>query len=233
MKFFDQFPVTAFISDASVDFTPLDFDAPLSQGQRAYLKKETGRDISQVFWRKQVHEDGIITARASASACHGCPDADAFITDHINLPIAIRTADCVPVFIYDPVKSVIGLVHAGWKGSYAQITAKTIKKMQRDFGSQGKDLKAAIGPSIRSCCYQVTEEFKTYFPKDMSMRAGQLYVDVVNANRRQIMSVGVSEANIIDSGVCTMCSRVNGKFEYFSFRRDADKAGRMISVMML
>ncbi len=68
-------------------------------------------------------------ARGAAADCKACPEADAFITNEPGLPIAIRTADCVPVFIYDPVKRVIALAHAGWKGTHKHIAAKTVKTL--------------------------------------------------------------------------------------------------------
>jgi YfiH family protein len=228
MKFFEHWPIIALTSDASVDFTPESFDTPLGFDQRAYLKAQTGRDIPQVFWRKQIHEDGIILAQGSVSQCRDCPDADAFVTKQEGLPIAIRTADCVPVFLFDPIKKAIGLAHAGWRGTKAQIAAKTIQTMRDKFGSQCYDLHAALGPAIRSCCYQVGPEFRDHFPEDVQERQGHLYLDVIAANRRQLVKAGVLPEHIADSGVCTCCSQ-----EYFSFRRDGVHAGRMISVMML
>ena len=85
MKFFDDPSVIAFISDASVDFTTQDFDASLTHAQSAYLKTHTGIDIPRVFWRKQVHGDGVLVAGKDACA-KGCPDADALITDRKNVP---------------------------------------------------------------------------------------------------------------------------------------------------
>ena len=225
MRFFKDFPLVSLISDAAVDFTPTDFDAPLTDLQRAYLKTHTGRDLPQVFWRKQVHGNEVLTAKPSAK---GCPDADSYITDQKNLPIAIRTADCVPVFIYDPIKHVIGLVHAGWKGTHLRITAKTVVEMKEKYGCKPADLKAVLGPSIRPFCYEVGPEFKEYFPLDILERGGKMYVDVTAENHRQLTGAGLSKENIFDCGVCTYCNP-----GYFSFRRDAQKAGRMISVMML
>ena len=206
MKFFNDPSVIALISDASVDFTTQDFDAPLTPTQSVYLKTHTGVDIPRVFWRKQVHGDDVLIAGKDACA-KGCPDADALITDQKNVPIAIRTADCVPVFIYDPLKQVIGLAHAGWKGTRQRIAAKTVQEMQDKFGCRCYDLKVALGPSIRPCCYEV---------------------DIVTANRRQLAEAGIPDGNIFDGGVCTCCNK-----DYFSFRRDGEKAGRMISLMML
>jgi YfiH family protein len=217
--------IIALTSDASIDFTPRDFDAPLTEEQRAYLKKKSGKDIPEVFWRKQVHGDNVLLAKASPK---GCPDADGYITNQKNVALAIRTADCVPVFIFDPRRRVIGLAHAGWKGTHQKIAAKTVRQMKSHYSSQPEDLKVVLGPSIRECCYQVGSEFKVHFPAHVKERAGHLYADIVGANRDQLLDVGVRPENIFDSGICTCCDK-----HYFSFRRDGDKAGRMISLMML
>ena len=218
--------VKALTSDASIDFTPADFDAPLTVAQQAYLKKKLDVDIPQVFWRKQIHGDDILVAKGTDSK--GCSDADAYITNKRLLPIAIRTADCVPVFIFDPVQKAIGLAHAGWKGTQKEIVSKTIERMQDSFHSQCYDLKVALGPSIRSCCYQVREEFRNYFPYDILERNGHLYADIVAVNHKQLLEAGIKPENILDVGICTCCNK-----DYFSFRRDGDKSGRMISLMML
>jgi YfiH family protein len=225
--FFKDEAVLAMISEASVDFTPADFDSPLSLDQRAYIKKYGGVDVREVFWRKQVHGDAVLIARGKASA-QGYPDADAYITDEKFLPIAIRTADCVPVFIFDGQKPAIGLAHAGWKGTYQSIALKTVLRMQEEYASKASDLKIVLGPSIRECCYQVGEEFRDYFPGHVKTRAGHLYLDVISANRDQLIQAGIRPENIFDSGLCTCCNK-----NYFSFRRDGQKAGRMISLMML
>ena len=216
------------ISDSSIDFASDDFDAPLSFAQRAFLREKSGVEIPRVFWRKQVHGDHIIVAQGGAEGSKGCPDADAYVTDEKDLPLAIRTADCVPVFIFDPLRRAIGLAHAGWRGTYKSIAAKTVLKMQEKFLSQPQDLKAILGPSIRECCYQVGEEFRDYFSAFVRDRGGYLYADVVGANRDQLLKAGVRGENIFDSGECTCCNK-----DYFSFRRDGAKAGRMISLMML
>lgn len=226
--FFKDEGIVAMMSDASIDFVPEDFDGPLTDTQRAYLQKNCAVDIPQVFWRKQAHGDNILAAQGGVGASKGCPDADAYITDEKNLPIAIRTADCVPVFIFDPRCRVIGLAHAGWRGTYKAIAAKTVQKMHEKYASQASSLKIVLGPSIRECCYQVGEEFRDYFPTHVQDREGFLYADMIGANRDQLLQAGVRQENILDSGICTCCNK-----NYFSFRRDGAKAGRMISLMML
>src|SRR5450631_2305950 len=134
-KFFKDEGIIALTSGGSVDFTPMDFDRPLTEVQRAYLYKYCGVDIPQVFWRKQIHGDDIVIVQGGVKTAKGCPDADAYITDEKNLPIAIRTADCVPVFIYDSIHHVIGLAHAGWRGTYKSIALKTVQKMQEKYKS--------------------------------------------------------------------------------------------------
>lgn len=227
-KTLDPAKLLSLTSTSVIDFTPQDFNAPLDLAQQAYLQEETGVDIPQVFWRKQIHGDDIVVAANSPAACRDCPDADAYVTNERHLPIAIRTADCVPVFIFDPVQKAIGLAHAGWKGTHQRIVAKTVKTLQDKFNSQCYDLKVAIGPCIRPCCYQVGAEFKQSFPKDIVERGGHLYLDVAASNHRQLLEAGVLAEHITDCGVCTCCDP-----NYFSFRRDGDKSGRMISLMML
>ena len=242
MRFFEGQGVIAFISDKEMDFTPTDFDAPLTAEQSGYLKKECGLDVSHVFWRKQIHGDDILVAKESSQ---GCSDADAYITNQKNLPLAIRTADCVPVFLFDSIKRAIGVVHAGWKGTYKDITYKTVMRMKEVFGSKTEDIQAVLGPSIQPCCYEVGEEFRQYFPNEMvegegyprprtpeqregSERSGKLYVDVTKNNYKQLLKAGLKKENILSTGICTCCNP-----RYFSFRRDADKAGRMISLIVL
>lgn len=226
--FFENEKVIAVTSDAAIDFTPADFDSHLTVPQQKYLKHLCGVTIPQVFWRKQIHGDDILNVNGSVNSARACPDADAYVTHEKNLPIAIRTADCVPVFIFDPLKKIIGLAHAGWKGTHKAIAAKTVRRMQEHYQSNPQDLKVVIGPSIRQCCYQVGAEFKEYFPSYISQRDGYLYVDITQANIDQLLKAGIRKENIRDVGVCTCCDK-----NYFSFRRDGAKAGRMISIMML
>ncbi len=228
MRFFEGQDVVVFISDHSMDFQPTDFNAPLTVEQRDYLKKECGLDLPHVFWRKQVHGDDVLVAKDSSYSSKGCPDADAYITNRKNLPIAIRTADCVPVFLFDPIKRAIGLAHAGWKGTHQEIAYKTVLRMQESFGSNPEDIHAVLGPSIQPCCYEVGEEFRQYFPNEIIERAGKLYVDVTKNNYKQLLRAGIKKEHIQNTGICTHCNP-----KYHSFRRDAEESGRMISLMTL
>ena len=161
--------VIALTSDASIDFTPADFDSPLTMPSALICKS-----IAVLKSRKYSGASRSMAMIFLIAAWHGAdhdakdyPDADAFITDEKNLPIAIRTADCVPVFIFDPIRRVIGLAHAGWRGTYKEIASKTVQRMQEKYASQPSDLKVVLGPCIRECCYKVNEEFRDYFPSNV------------------------------------------------------------------
>jgi len=226
-KFFDNPSLVAFTSDAKIDFT-LNETAPfLTETQKVYLTRETGSTIHALAWAKQTHGDDILFAD-ERFASEPLKEADAVITDKPNIPIAVRTADCLPIFIFDPAHNVIAIVHAGWKGTQKEIFKETYLAMQAKYKTDFEDLLIAFGPSIRSCCYEVGKEFIEYFPNAVSKYEDRIFMDVVKANRDQLYSIGIERHQLFDCRVCTSCDP-----NYFSFRRDGEKAGRMISLMMI
>ena len=150
------------------------------------------------------------------------------MTRHLGVPIVIRTADCLPVFIFDQKQRVIGLVHAGWRGSHKRILGSAIERMNNLWDTQVQDIKIVFGQSIKSCCYQVGEEFRGYFPGEIRKKESGLYLDLTLVNGHQALECGVRQENIFDSGICTCCDT-----RFFSYRREGERAGRMISLMML
>lgn len=156
-------------------------------------------------------------------------DTDAFITGQKNLPLAIFTADCLSIFLYDTQNNSIGLIHAGWRSTQEKIVAKTIQLMQEKFNTQAKDLYVGFGPSIRSCCYEVGEDFKQLFSGELIQRNGRYYLDLVAINKTQLLGLGIKDKNIFDSGICTSCKNK----ELFSYRKEGKSCGRMMSVAML
>lgn len=157
------------------------------------------------------------------------PQTDALITDKRNLPLAILTADCIPIFLYDPKTEGIGLIHAGWRNSQEEIFNKTLGLMRDKFKTKPEHLYVGFGPSIRGCCYKVGEEFSSIFADDIIKRNGYNYLDLVRVNTKKLLSWGVKKINIFDSGICTSCQNK----EFFSYRREEKSCGRMISVIML
>jgi len=194
-----------------------------------------GIDSRDLICAKQTHDDKARCVRredkgkGALSYDTAIEDTDALITDEPNLPLAIFTADCLSVFLYDPKAPAIGLVHAGWKSSRKNIIAKAIQLMREKFSSSPEYLLAAFGPAIRSCCYEVGVDFRGSFPGGVIARAGRYYLDLPAINKRQMLDAGVKEANIFDPGACTFCKNE----DFFSYRKEGDSSGRIMSVIML
>ncbi len=120
------------------------------------------------------------------------------------------------------------MIHAGWKGAKEKILEKIILKMKEKFESDPSALKVVFGPSLSTCCYQVKDEFKDYFPGHVEERQGQLYLDLNAVNKQALLDCGVLSENIHDCDICTYCNQ-----GFFSHRREGEIAGRMISAIML
>ena len=229
-NFFPEGIIT-FISDRSQDFTLPQGENDLREEQKKILSQQFDFILPKVFTIRQVHGKKIIVLKNNFFKPlfkKDIEEADGIITNVDNLPIAVRTADCLSIFLYNSKKHCIGLVHAGWRGSQKGIIFEALKFLRVNFESEPQDLKVAFGPCIRSCCYRVGEEFKKYFPKDTILKGNAFYLDLVKMNTNEFVRFGVKPENIFDCGICTCCSE-----QYFSYRREGEKAGRMISLMML
>lgn len=196
---------------------------------------ELGIDYKDLVCPGQIHKDGIryVTekdkGRGALLYSDSLPDTDAFITDKKNIPLAIFSADCLSVFLYDQKAPAIGLVHAGWRSTKLNIVAKTIKLMQEKFNTDPAKLYAGFGSSIRGCCYEVSPEFKDDFTTGLKEKNGHLYLDLAEVNSKQLIASGLNAANIYPPQVCTFCNND----EFFSFRKEGEPCGRMMSVVML
>lgn len=194
-----------------------------------------GMDAQALVCARQVHGAQIRLVepadrgKGAVDPESALPDTDALITAQRGIPIAIFTADCLPVFLSAPEVPGIGLVHAGWRGTAAGIVTRTLERMCREFGIAVPQVYAVFGPAIRACCYEVGAEFQGTFPAHVQRRNERLFCDLIAANTAQLLSAGVPAAHISDSGICTACFPET----YFSHRRRPDTAGRMMSVMML
>jgi YfiH family protein len=210
-------------------------DTSEALNNRKSFLAELGIDYRQLVCPGQVHKDGITIVtekdrgRGALSYEDSIPETDAFITDKKNVPLAIFSADCLSVFLYDQKTPAIGMVHAGWRSSKLNIIAKTIKLMQEKFGTDPSKLYAGFGSSIRGCCYEVSPEFKKHFTTGLKEKNGRLYLDLAEVNSRQLLEAGLNEANIYPPQVCTFCNND----EFFSFRKEGEACGRMMSVVML
>ncbi len=172
----------------------------------------------------QKHTDKIQLVDGDLSA----KIADAVITRKRGILIGVQVADCVPVLFYDRVKSVVGVAHAGWRGTAAQIVKKAIQVMVREFHSSPEDIKMAFGPSIRWSCYEIGKEVKDAICKatgegEYYLKKNEGYcIDLPTANLYQAISMGVPNENIWISHECTYCS----PNEYHSWRYAKGQTGK-------
>ncbi|OGX16291.1 MAG: hypothetical protein A2166_04005 [Omnitrophica WOR_2 bacterium RBG_13_41_10] len=185
--------------------------------------------VQQIHGNQTRYATGKDKARGALTYESAIADTDALVTDRKNLPLAVFTADCLPIFLYDPQTPAIGLVHAGWRSTQENIVTVAIQLMQEEFNTRVKDLCVGFAPAIRECCYEVEEDFKKFFLIGISERNSRYYLDLIRINKKQILDLGLKENNIFDSGICTVC---NNK-DYFSYRKENEASGRMMSVMML
>lgn len=157
------------------------------------------------------------------------PGCDGLITREENLALAVLTADCLPIFLYDPENKAVGIGHAGWQGTRAGIAGELLRSMEKELGTAASHLHIGFGPSIRKCCYEVGDAFLMYFPHSLIRRGEKCYLDLAGENKRQLVECGADASRIFDSEKCTSCSGDS----FFSYRREGGKVGRTISIIAM
>jgi YfiH family protein len=209
-------------------------DTAGTSGNRERFLASSGMEPSGLVLPVQVHGGRIEAVgagdggRGAASHASGIPATDCLATSAKGLPVGILTADCLPVLFYDPVKSCCAACHAGWRSTRERISFKTAAFMRSRFGSSPEDILCWFGPSIRQCCYAVGDEVLKAFPRSVRPSGGKMFLDLCGENRMQLLEAGIRERNIRDTGSCTCCDP-----RYFSYRREGEGCGRMLTVIML
>ena len=185
----------------------------------------------------QTHSDHIVVVdEALQKGWHSLEDAitdcDALMTHVKGCMLGILTADCVPILLYDKEKEVVAAVHAGWKGSQANIVGKSVQKMQEVYGSSPEEIVAVIAPSIGKCCYEVGEEVAKHFyemPQSFSKEGEKYRLDLPYINKYQLLEAGLKEEHITLSHLCTACDTQH----FFSYRKEQGCSGRFMSLIGL
>lgn len=181
------------------------------------------KDWKNVAQCGQSHSDEVFFADTQ-NLFH--ETADAMITKEKKFPLCIRTADCLAIILYDPVKEVLAHIHAGWRGQSLRIVSKTLKKMQK-LGCQASDILAYSSPSLGVCCAQFSDPVQELPEWMHPFVAKENKVDFKKALRSELLANGVRESNIEISPLCTCCSP-----DFLSYRRDkTDK--RMYSLVWM
>ncbi len=203
---------------------------------REFVSKmlETDRKLHFIV-AEQTHSDHIEVIRESEtrgwdSLGDAIADCDALVTDLKEVVLTILTADCVPILLFDKEKKVVAAVHAGWKGTKSEIAAKTVCKMQEEFGSDPEDIVAGIAPSIGRCCYEVGEEVAKHFfdlPDGYTKKGEKTMLDLPYINKYQLLENGLKEEHIEMSDTCTACETQR----FFSYRKEQGCSGRFMSMI--
>ncbi|KKR34436.1 MAG: hypothetical protein UT63_C0001G0003 [Candidatus Gottesmanbacteria bacterium GW2011_GWC2_39_8] len=188
--------------------------------------------LGNAVFAEQVHKDRIAVVRKSDKS-KVIQGADGLVTADRNINLVIKTADCVPILFFDKKTGIIGACHAGWKGTFAGIAGNTVKQLLM-LGGKVEDITAAIGPHVGACCYTIEEERATQFIEKFGLNNtyigktdNKYYLDLGRLNFEILLSSGIKKGNIDFILGCTCCQ----ESLYYSFRRDKERAGRMISVI--
>jgi YfiH family protein len=175
---------------------------------------------------KQIHSNACIIADGRAG-CIG--QADALVSNTAGLALGIHTADCIPVLIVDPERRAVAAVHAGRRGTAASIVVRVIETLAARFGSRPAVLLAAIGPGICGRCYvvgpEVAIQFAPWFPERTDL-ARRTTLDLIEANRRQLIAAGLPHGAIYTGAPCTACHI----HEFYSYRVEG-KTGRLLAAV--
>lgn len=187
---------------------------------------------------EQVHDNKVERVgeaergKGVFSYVDGVPGTDGIYTGESGVFLSSCYADCVPLYFYAPKRQLIGLAHAGWKGTAKGVAREMLRKWKQDEGVSPSDVLAAIGPSIGGCCYvvddRVLEEMRQQLQGDVPHKViskGQYALDLKEINRLIFLQEGIKEENIAVSSFCTSCEETL----FFSHRRDQGKTGRMLS----
>ena len=216
------------IIDFSKNISP-DVNAVFSLNPSQYSRKEITRKLDynakDLAIPEQVHSTVVEFARFPGMY----PAADGLVTINSNILLTLKVADCVPVYLYEPRKNMIGLVHSGWRGTVGKIVPNAIQLMQKN-GAETGEIRCFLGPAIGICCYEVGVEVAHKFDDEAKMKLEdrKWKVGLHDQISLQLASSGIPEENIQTSDMCTYESR-----DCHSYRRDGDNVGRMFAFMEL
>jgi YfiH family protein len=208
-------------------------DSPEAAEHWAAVASAIAVPPAQLRKMRQVH--GCTTVQASLQPPAHAPEADGVMTDENGVALVVQVADCVPLLMADSRTKAIAAVHAGWRGTAANIAAAAVRRLEQQYGSRPEDLVAAIGPSIGACCYQVGPEVRDafgaadadgWFSPDPN-RSDRLRFDGAAANRDQLIAAGLSPANVHLARLCTMTHLSH----FYSYRAEGATTGRLLGVI--
>jgi YfiH family protein len=232
----DRHGGTSGFKEDSLNLSDAAWDSPerVRENQRRFLSA-VQLEAASLFTLNQVHSNQVHIVNDVCGLWNPV-EGDALITQAENAALAIKVGDCLPVLIADPAHAAVAAVHSGWRGTLSGILPHTIREMRKAFNSHPSELHIAIGPGIRSCCFEVGPEvacrFDEGFPgahlaKPIDILPGKFHLDLSRALEIQLDHAGVPQENCHDLGACTCC---NTK-DFFSYRAEGAASGRMMAVI--
>lgn len=204
-----------------------------ANGPSDHLKLAAALDLDATASMKQVHGCVVQSIHDTQST----PECDGVVTDQRGLGLIVHTADCVPLLFWAETVNAVSAVHAGWRGTLANVGTRAVERLVGDKKASPGELHVAIGPAIRACCFEVGDEVVDAFveggrDKNTVSRQGpkaRRHVDLIEDNRRQLIAAGVLPERIYDSGCCTVCE--NERF--YSYRKEGKGVGRVMGVIAI
>lgn len=231
-----------FVTERSSPFSGKEFTLSYSSSpdrnevfqNRNALAKALHLSEDRLYFPSQVHKTRIVTVTSSTKK-EELAETDALLTAEKGIGIAVMSADCVPILLYDTKNNIAGAVHSGWRGTVAKILEKTLQHMHHTFGTKGEHIVAGIGPSVSQDAYEVgsevIEEVNSAFGKESGLMISQpnnkAKLDLWKANRMQLLEFGVAESRIEIANLCT----VKNNQHFFSARKG--DAGRFAAGIVL
>ncbi|HWS42492.1 MAG TPA: peptidoglycan editing factor PgeF [Pseudoflavonifractor sp.] len=201
-----------------------------------------GVEREKLVFSAQVHADAVricTSADAGVGLDRPAPyEADALVTDVPGLALAVFTADCLPILLYDGERRVVAAVHAGWRGTALGIVERTVERMAAQYGSDRANILAAIGTGISRCCFETREDVPNAMTESLGAAAlpfieakegGRFLVDLKGLNVLRLERAGLRAANVAVSNACTACLPQR----YWSHRAAGDQRGSMAAVISL
>lgn len=201
-----------------------------------------GADMDRLVFSRQVHGAAVrvcTAADAGIGLDREVPyEADALVTDVPGLPLAVFTADCIPILLFDPVRRAVGAVHAGWRGTALGIAPLAVETMCNCYGCAPSDIRAAIGPGISRCCFETHEDVPNAMTEAMGAAAlpyitadtgGKFHVDLKGLNACRLEHAGLAPDHIAVSADCTACL----SDRYWSHRITQGQRGSQAALIQL
>lgn len=192
------------------------------------------KPLTSLYEVWQIHSDHVICTETPRNSNQEPYKADAIFTHNPEVTLLMRFADCVPILIFDPVKMVVGIIHAGWQGTVKEIAGKSIQTIVNTYGCDPEDIHAVIGPSIGPDHYEVGENValhaKKIFPgmdQIIGKRGDKFILDLWQANQEVLYRSGVTK--IHQAGICTACNTEH----WYSHRAESGKTGRFAAIIAL